>query len=335
MQQHNQKQGINRQVLLRALVESIFKLNPVYMVKIPVMFVVEAGALLVLLMIVFPVTFNTVGKQGYNTAVFFILLFTILFANFAEALAEGRGKAQANFLKRTQQSTTARRYTKNGSFQEVSSTELRRGDLILVNHGEIIPGDGEIIEGVAAIDESAITGESAPIIKRANSDFSSVTGGTLVISDWIKVKITADPGDTFLDRMIKLVEGAKRHKSPNEVALNTLLVVLTIIFFIVVITLVPIAGYLGVNIEVSTLIALLICLIPTTIGALLSTIGIAGMDRVTRFNVLAMSGKAVEAAGDINTIILDKTGTITYGNRMARSFITMPGILDKNYYKPP
>lgn len=325
-QQLNQKQGINRHVVLKALLESILKLNPVSMVKSPVMFVVEAGALLVLLMILLPDVFSTTGKRGYNITVFLVLLFTILFANFAEALAEGRGKAQAAFLKKTQQATTARRFKKDGSIQEVFSTELRRGDYIRIDKGELIPGDGEIVEGTAAIDESAITGESEPVIKRANGDFNSVTGGTTVISDWIKVRITADPGDTFLDRMINLVEGAKRQKSPNEVALNTLLVVLTIIFFIVVITLVPIAGYVGVIIEVSTLIALLICLIPTTIGALLSTIGIAGMDRVTQFNVLAMSGKAVEAAGDINTIILDKTGTITYGNRMARRFIAMPGI---------
>ncbi|MDR6551023.1 potassium-transporting ATPase subunit KdpB [Paenibacillus qinlingensis] len=310
-----------RPIIYKALLEAVLKLNPIIMLRSPVMFVVEAGAFLVLLMILFPDTFGADGRHAYNFFIFFILLFTILFANFAEALAEGRGKAHAEHLKKTQTDTKAKRIRRNGEVEIVNSTELRRGDVILIEKGDLVPGDGEIIEGVAAVDESAITGESIPVIKRAKSDFSSVTGGTTVISDWSKVSITADPGETFVDRMILLVEGAKRQKSPNEVALNTLLVVLTIIFFIVTITMIPMAGYLGVVVETSTLVALLICLIPTTIGALLSAIGIAGIDRLTQFNVLAMSGKAVEAAGDVSTIILDKTGTITYGNRKAHRFV--------------
>lgn len=291
------------------------------MMKNPVMFVVEIGTFLVLLMMIMPKQFDAEGRFGYNLSVFLILLFTILFANFAEALAEGRGKAQADSLKKTKKGTIAKKVVKSGTIKEVSSEDLRKGDIVLIETGDMVPGDGEIIEGLASIDESAITGESAPVIKEAGGDFSSVTGGTKVVSDFIKVRITADPGESFLDKMISLVEGAKRQKTPNEIALNILLVTLTIIFLLVVVTIVPIADYVGVNLEVSTLIALLVCLIPTTIGALLSAIGIAGMDRVTRFNVLAMSGKAVEAAGDINTIILDKTGTITFGNRLAAEFI--------------
>ncbi|RED55739.1 potassium-transporting ATPase subunit KdpB [Cohnella lupini] len=319
---------MNGSLFLKALRDSVWKLNPIVLLKNPVMFVVEGGAVLVLLMILFPDTFHTAGRQSYNFIVFLILLFTILFANFAESLAEGRGKAQANSLKKTQKASNAKRLRKDGTQQIVPSSELRRGDLILIEIGDFVPGDGEVVEGIAAVDESAVTGESAPVLKRAKSDFSSVTGGTQVISDWIKVRITADPGATFLDRMITLVEGAKRQKSPNEAALNILLVIMTIIFMIVVITLVPIASYIGITIETSTLIALLVCLIPTTIGSLLSAIGIAGMDRVTRFNVLAMSGKAVETAGDISTIILDKTGTITYGNRKAFRFIPLSGVTE-------
>ena len=225
-------------------------------------------------------------------------------ANFAEALAEGRGKAQADSLRKTKSDTMARLVQKDGSYKQVSSTPLEKGDIVRVEIGEIIPTDGEIIEGLASIDESAITGESAPVIKEAGGDFSSVTGGTRVASDYIVVKVMTDPGESFLDRMIALVEGAKRQKTPNEIALTTLLAVLTLIFLIVIMTMVPMAEYLNVKLEISTLIALLVCLIPTTIGALLSAIGIAGMDRVTQFNVLAMSGKAVEAAGDIDTMIL-------------------------------
>lgn len=308
-------------ILLSAVKDSFIKLNPVTLIKNPVMFVVEIGTIIVLLMVLAPAGyFNAEKSVGFNITVLFILLFTVLFANFAEALAEGRGKAQADSLKKTKQDITANKLV-GGSVKTVSSSELRKGDIVIVSQGELIPGDGEVIEGLASVDESAITGESAPVIKEAGGDFGSVTGGTRVVSDEIKVKITSDPGESFLDRMISLVEGAKRQKTPNEIALNTLLISLTLIFLIVVVTLRPIATYLGVDLDIPVMIALLVCLIPTTIGGLLSAIGIAGMDRVTQFNVLAMSGKAVEAAGDINTMILDKTGTITFGNRMASDFV--------------
>ncbi|MEK3945503.1 potassium-transporting ATPase subunit KdpB [Paenibacillus sp. FSL H3-0310] len=307
-------------ILLSAVKDSFIKLNPVTLIKNPVMFVVEIGTIIVLLMVLAPGYFNAEKSVGFNITVLFILLFTVLFANFAEALAEGRGKAQADSLKKTKQDITANKLV-GGSVKTVSSSELRKGDIVIVSQGELIPGDGEVIEGLASVDESAITGESAPVIKEAGGDFGSVTGGTRVVSDEIKVKITSDPGESFLDRMISLVEGAKRQKTPNEIALNTLLISLTLIFLIVVVTLRPIATYLGVDLDIPVMIALLVCLIPTTIGGLLSAIGIAGMDRVTQFNVLAMSGKAVEAAGDINTMILDKTGTITFGNRMASDFV--------------
>ncbi|MEK4234665.1 potassium-transporting ATPase subunit KdpB [Paenibacillus sp. FSL H7-0714] len=307
-------------ILLSAVKDSFIKLNPVTLIKNPVMFVVEVGTIIVLLMVLAPGYFNAEQSKGFNITVLFILLFTVLFANFAEALAEGRGKAQADSLKKTKQDITANKLV-GGSVKTVSSSELRKGDIVIVSQGELIPGDGEVIEGLASVDESAITGESAPVIKEAGGDFGSVTGGTRVVSDEIKVRITSDPGESFLDRMISLVEGAKRQKTPNEIALNTLLISLTLIFLIVVVTLRPIATYLGVDLDIPVMIALLVCLIPTTIGGLLSAIGIAGMDRVTQFNVLAMSGKAVEAAGDINTMILDKTGTITFGNRMASEFV--------------
>ncbi|MBE3568871.1 MAG: potassium-transporting ATPase subunit KdpB [Bacillales bacterium] len=321
MKSERKKQSLFQGSIIRqAVMDSFKKLNPLVMMRNPVMFVVEIGTFIILLMLLMPHYFD-IQNRGYVFAVFIILLFTILFANFAEALAEGRGKAQADSLKKTKSDTMAKRINQKGEIEKISSTQLRKGDIVLVETGDIIPGDGEIIEGLASIDESAITGESAPVIKEAGGDFSSVTGGTKVVSDSIKVKITADPGDSFLDKMISLVEGASRQKTPNELALNTLLITLTFIFLMVVITLVPISNYVGVKLQVVTLIALLVCLIPTTIGGLLSAIGIAGMDRVTRFNVLAMSGKAVEAAGDINTMILDKTGTITFGNRMASQFI--------------
>ncbi|MED1822591.1 potassium-transporting ATPase subunit KdpB [Brevibacillus agri] len=305
----------------RAFVESVKKLDPRVMLKNPVMFVVEVGFFLTLLLTIFPDLFGGASDRLYNGVVSLILFVTILFANFAEALAEGRGKAQAESLKKTKQDTKARRLAKDGTIQIVSATELRKGDLVLVEAGELIPADGEIVAGIASVDESAITGESAPVMKEAGGDFSSVTGGTRVVSDSIRVRVTADPGESFLDRMISLVEGAKRQKTPNEMALHTLLVSLTLIFLIVCTTLQPIASYVNAALPVATLVALLVCLIPTTIGGLLSAIGIAGMDRVTQFNVIAMSGKAVEASGDINTIILDKTGTITYGNRMAAEFV--------------
>ena len=312
-------------VLRAAVKDSFIKLHPLTMLKNPVMFVVELGAFIVLLMVLLPGLFDAGEARGFNTAVFVVLLFTLLFANFAEALAEGRGKAQADTLKKSKQELTARKLV-GETVKTVAAAELRKGDLVLVAEGEFIPGDGEVVEGLASVDESAITGESAPVIKEAGGDFNSVTGGTRVVSDQIKVRIVSDPGESFLDRMISLVEGAKRQKTPNELALSTLLISLTIIFLIVVVTLQPIAGYLHIQLEVPVLIALLVCLIPTTIGGLLSAIGIAGMDRVTQFNVLAMSGKAVEAAGDINTMILDKTGTITYGNRMASEFTAAAGV---------
>lgn len=318
------KKMLSADAVKRAVIESFIKLNPVVMMKNPVMFVVEAGTVIVLLMAVFPNYFGSQESVGFNVTVFLILLFTLLFANFAEAVAEGRGKAQANSLKKSKQEITANKLV-GGSIAVVSSTDLRKGDIVVVSQGEMIPGDGEVIDGLASVDESAITGESAPVIKEAGGDFSSVTGGTRVVSDSIKIRITSDPGQSFIDRMIALVEGAKRQKTPNEIALNTLLTSLTIIFLIVVVTLAPIANYLDIKLEIPVLIALLVCLIPTTIGGLLSAIGIAGMDRVTQFNVLAMSGKAVEAAGDINTMILDKTGTITFGNRMASELVSVGG----------
>jgi len=311
-------------IVRRAILDSFLKLNPIRMMKNPVMFVVEIGTFIVLPMLLFPGYLKAEDDIGFNLTVFIVLLFTVLFANFAEALAEGRGKAQADSLKQSKKETTANKIV-GDSVTSVPSTELRKGDIVVVSQGEMIPGDGEVASGLASVDESAITGESAPVIKEAGGDFSSVTGGTRVVSDRIVVRITADPGESFLDRMISLVEGAERRKTPNELALNTLLVSLTMIFLIVVATLGPMAGYLGVELKVPVLIALLVCLIPTTIGGLLSAIGIAGMDRVTQFNVLAMSGKAVEAAGDIGTMILDKTGTITYGNRMAGEFIPAGG----------
>lgn len=325
------KKTMTKEIMNQAIVDSFKKLNPWVMIKNPVMFVVEIGTVITLLLSIAPDLFGTTGVgRGYNIAVFLILLFTLLFANFAEALAEGRGKAQADSLRKTKSDTKARLVQKDGSYKELSSTSLRKGDVVRIEIGEIIPSDGEIIEGLASIDESAITGESAPVIKEAGGDFSSVTGGTRVASDYIVVKVTTDPGESFLDRMIALVEGAKRQKTPNEIALTTLLAVLTLIFLIVIMTMVPMAQYLDVKLEISTLIALLVCLIPTTIGGLLSAIGIAGMDRVTQFNVLAMSGKAVEAAGDIDTMILDKTGTITFGNRMASEFVPVSGVLAKD-----
>ncbi|MEQ2128873.1 potassium-transporting ATPase subunit KdpB [Caldanaerobacter subterraneus KAk] len=316
----------SREIVVGAIKNSFIKLNPLYMYKNPVMFVVEVGTFITLLATIFPTYFgSTPDEVGYNVLVTFILFVTVLFANFAESLAEGRGKAQAETLRKTKKETMAKLVQSDGSIKIVKSSELKKGDIVICEAGDIIPADGEIIEGLAAIDESAITGESAPVIKEAGGDFSSVTGGTKVISDRIKIRVTVDEGESFLDRMIKLVEGAKRQKSPNEIALTTVLVSLTIIFIVVVMTLYPMAKFVHVRISAATMIALLVCLIPTTIGGLLSAIGIAGMDRVTRFNVIAMSGKAVEAAGDIDTILLDKTGTITFGNRLAADFIPVGG----------
>lgn len=318
---NKRKKLITSDIVKYALGQSFVKLNPMIMIKNPVMFVVELGTFIVLLLTLFPGAFGAEANFGFNLTVFIVLFFTVLFANFAEAIAEGRGKAQANALKQTKTDVSANKVQPGGGVKSVPATELRKGDIVIVAQGEMIPGDGEVIAGIATVDESAITGESAPVMKEAGGDFSSVTGGTRVVSDQIKVRITSDPGESFLDQMISLVEGAKRQKTPNEIALNILLITLTVIFLIVVVTLAPIAKYVGVDLEIPVLISLLVCLIPTTIGGLLSAIGIAGMDRVTQFNVLAMSGKAVEAAGDINTMILDKTGTITFGNRMASDMV--------------
>ncbi|MFD4818767.1 potassium-transporting ATPase subunit KdpB [Peribacillus butanolivorans] len=327
------KANVSKKIVLEAIKDAFKKLNPKVMARNPVMFVVEIGFVITLLLSIFPALFGGISERGYNIAVTIILFVTIIFANFAEALAEGRGKAQANSLKKTKQDTKARLIQKDGSIKIVDATELRKGDTVLVKANDLIPTDGDVIEGVAAVDESAITGESAAVIKESGGDFSSVTGGTKVISDYIKVKVSTDPGESFLDRMINLVEGAKRQKTPNEIALSTLLVSLTLIFLLVCTTLVPIASYIKVTLPIATLIALLVCLIPTTIGGLLSAIGIAGMDRVTQYNVIAKSGKSVEAAGDINTIILDKTGTITHGNRMAAALLPVSGISQEELNK--
>ena len=320
---------ITPEIMHQAMIGSFTKLNPRYMMKNPVMFVVEIGCIISLILSIVPGLFGDVSQdinlRLYNILVCIILFITILFANFAESVAEGRGKAQAASLKKTQKDTKARVLLEDGSETEVLSSQLKKGDIVLVKAGEVIPGDGEVIEGIASVDESAITGESAPVVRESGGDFCSVTGGTTVVSDWLKIQITSDPGNSFLDRMISLVEGASRKKTPNEIALNTLLVSLTIIFLIVIVTLYPIGLYSGVQLQTSTLIALCVCLIPTTIGGLLSAIGIAGMDRVTRFNVIAMSGKAVEACGDVDTMILDKTGTITFGNRLAADFLPAGG----------
>lgn len=318
---------ITKDILRSSILGAFQKLDLRYMIKNPVMFVVEIGFLFTLVLTVFPTLFGGSEEyRVYNGVVTVVLFVTVLFANFAESVAEGSGKAQAASLKKTKQDTKARLLLANGEEKVINASELKKGDIVLVKTGEVIPNDGEIIEGVASVDESAITGESAPVTREAGGDFSSVTGGTTVVSDWLKIKIVAEPGQSFLDKMIALVEGASRQKSPNEIALNTLLIVLTLIFLIVIVSLYPFAQYLGVQMPISWLIALMVCLIPTTIGGLLSAIGIAGMDRVTRFNVIAMSGKAVEACGDVDTMILDKTGTITYGNRLAAEFYPVKGV---------
>lgn len=328
MSKKNQKL-ITPEIFRQAIIGSFTKLNPVYMTKNPVMFVVEVGCFITLILSFFPGLFGDVSDgtnlRVYNIIVCVVLFITVLFANFAESVAEGRGKAQAASLKKTQKDTKARLLMEDGTEKVVLSSELKKGDVVMVSAGEIIPGDGEVIEGIASVDESAITGESAPVVRESGGDFCSVTGGTTIVSDWLKIRITSDAGNSFLDRMIALVEGASRKKTPNEIALSTLLVSLTIIFMIVIVTLYPIGIYSGVQLQTSTLIALAVCLIPTTIGGLLSAIGIAGMDRVTRFNVIAMSGKAVEACGDVDTMILDKTGTITYDNRLAADFFPVGG----------
>jgi K+-transporting ATPase ATPase B chain len=314
-------------IVRQAMVDSVRKLDPRFQIKNPVMFIVEVGSLLTTIIFIQELVAGG-GQPLFTGQVAFWLWFTVLFANFAEAMAEGRGKAQADTLRKTRTETVANMFTEEGRMQVVPAASLRKGDMVLVHAGEFIPADGEITEGVASVDESAITGESAPVIREAGGDRSAVTGGTRVISDWIKVRVTSDPGHTFLDHMIALVEGAERHRTPNEIALNILLAVLTLVFLLVVVTLEPFAYYAGTEIPIPVLVSLLVCLIPTTIGALISAIGIAGMDRLVQQNVLAMSGRAVEAAGDVDTLLLDKTGTITLGNRQATEFIPLPGVTE-------
>ncbi len=329
-------------IIRGAIPESFKKLDPRVQVKNPVMFVVEIGSVIttiefVRLLFTTPTATFSRTILTYETifvlAVAIWLWFTVVFANFAEAMAEGRGKAQADTLRRARSTTMAKRLASPDRFsnvQEVAAPDLRKGDLVLVEAGDVIPGDGDVLEGVASVDESAITGESAPVIRESGGDRSAVTGGTRVLSDWIVVQISANPGETFLDRMIALVEGAKRQRTPNEIALNILIASLTIIFVLVVVSLEPFAIYSGAPVSVTTLIALLVCLIPTTIGGLLSSIGIAGMDRMVQRNVLAMSGRAVEAAGDVDVLLLDKTGTITLGNRQATRFVPLHGVEERD-----
>ena len=323
---HPKKKAVwDWKIVRRAIWDSFVKLNPKTMMGNPVMFVVEIGSVITTALL-----FKGGAAFWFNLQITLWLWFTVLFANFAEAMAEGRGKAQAETLRKARSETMANRLVgSDGHVEQIPSGKLRMGDLVLVSASELIPSDGEIIEGVASVDESAITGESAPVIREAGGDRSAVTGGTRVLSDHIKVRITSNPGETFLDRMIALVEGAERQKTPNEIALNILLAGLTIIFLLAVVTLQPFAIYSGSPQTVFVLVSLLVCLIPTTIGGLLSAIGIAGMDRLVQHNVLAMSGRAVEAAGDVNTLLLDKTGTITLGNRQAAQFIPAPGVTEQ------
>src|ERR1700690_3657959 len=311
----------DRDIMQKAVVDSFTKLDPRQQLKNPVMFVTLVGAVLT-----FQQLFTSKEPFSYVLQIALWLLFTVVFANFAEAVAEGRGKAQARALRASRKQLIAKRRTRDGKTESIDASALRRGDLVQVVAGEIIPGDGEVVEGAASVDESAITGESAPVIREAGGDRSAVTGGTGVLSDHLLIRITANPGEGFLDHMISLVEGATRQKTPNEIALTILLSALTFIFLLVIIALKPFGIYSNVAFSITALIALLVCLIPTTIGGLLSAIGIAGMDRLLQRNVLATSGRAVEAAGDIDVLLLDKTGTITLGNRMASEFQPAPGI---------
>src|ERR1700686_217694 len=313
-------------IVKRAVWDAFLKLNPRKMMGNPVMFVVEIGSVITTVLL-----FKGGTAFKFNLQITLWLWFTVLFANFAEAMAEGRGKAQADTLRRARSETTAHRlFGSDGRVEKIPSSKLRAGDIVIVSAGEFIPSDGEIIEGVASVDESAITGESAPVIRESGGDRSAVTGGTRVLSDQIKVKITSNPGETFLDRMIALVEGAERHKRPNEIALNIMIAGLTLIFLLAVVTLAPFAIYSGAPQSIFVLVSLLVCLIPTTIGGLLSAIGIAGMDRMIQRNVIAMSGRAVEASGDVDVLLLDKTGTITLGNREATMFHPCPGIAESD-----
>jgi K+-transporting ATPase ATPase B chain len=323
----------DREIVSRAFKASFAKLNPMTLAKNPVMFVVEVGAALTTMFMVRDI-FIGAPNLLFGIQIALWLWFTVFFANFAEAMAEARGKAQADTLRKTKSDTIAKRLTPRGDVEDVPASKLRAGDIVKCECGATIPGDGEVIEGIATVDESVITGESAPVIRESGGDRSGVTGGTRILSDWVKIKITSNPGETFLDRMIALVEGAERQKTPNEIALNILIAGLTLIFLLAVITLQPFASYAvssagsGQVPSVAVLVSLLVCLIPTTIGGLLSAIGIAGMDRVMQHNVLAMSGKAVEASGDVNTLLLDKTGTITLGNRQAVEFLAVRGVTE-------
>lgn len=320
----------DRTILVPAIWSSVRKLDPRWMARNPVMFVVEVGSVITTIVFISGLVNGAPAFSGPDNELFvgqisLWLWFTVLFANFAEAMAEGRGKAQAAALRKTRSETIARRLV-DGVEEQVSSTQLKKGDLVVCEAGDVVPGDGDVVEGIASIDESAITGESAPVIREAGGDRSAVTGGTKVLSDRIVVQITANPGETFLDRMIHLVESASRRKTPNEIALNILLAALTIIFMVATVTLQPFAIYAGTSVTITVLISLLVCLIPTTIGGLLSAIGIAGIDRLMQRNVIALSGRAVEAAGDVDTLLLDKTGTITFGNRQAAEFLPAPGV---------
>ena len=314
-----------KEQVMESLKQSFVKLNPRMMIKNPIMFMVEVATVVMLFVTLYSIVNSSQGAFGYNITVFAVLFITLLFANFAEAIAEARGKAQADSLRKTREETPAKKVD-GSKIVTVSSSQLKKGDVFVCEAGDVIPSDGEIIEGLASIDESAITGESAPVIREAGGDKSSVTGGTKVLSDHIKVMVTTQPGETFLDKMIALVEGASRQKTPNEIALTILLAGFTIVFVIVCVTLKPFADYSNTVITITSLISLFVCLIPTTIGGLLSAIGIAGMDRALRANVITKSGKAVETAGDIDTLLLDKTGTITIGNRKATHFHTVPGV---------
>ncbi len=323
----------NREILIPAFWRAVLKMDPRWMIRNPVMFVVEIGALLTLMLTIDPRIFGGLSvSRVYNALVTVVLVMTVIFANYAEAVAEGRGRAQAAALRLTRKETPAKKLNqpKYGTKHDlVPSGALRKDDLFLAETGDIIPADGEVLEGIASVDESAVTGESAPVIRESGGDRSAVTGGTRVLSDWLVARVTASPGEGFIERMIALVESARRQKTPNEIALTALLAVLTIVFLLVCVTLVPFAGYLGSPLDIATVIALLVCLIPTTIGALLSAIGIAGMDRLIRRNVIASSGRAVEAAGDVDVLLLDKTGTITLGNRQAVAFIPVGKVTDR------
>lgn len=319
-----------KEQVMESLKQSFVKLNPRVMIKNPIMFMVEVCSVIMFAVMTYSIFNDEQGSFAYNACVFVILFITLLFANFAEAIAEARGKAQADSLRKTREETPAKRIV-DGKIQHVSSSQLKQGDVFECEAGDVIPSDGEIIEGLASIDESAITGESAPVIREAGGDKSSVTGGTKVLSDRIKVLVTTQPGESFLDKMIALVEGASRKKTPNEIALTILLAAFTLVFVIVCVTLKPFADYTGTVITIAAFLSLFVCLIPTTIGGLLSAIGIAGMDRALRANVITKSGKAVETAGDIDTLLLDKTGTITIGNRKATRFYAVEGMEEKAF----